>query len=178
MRAELIERFKHINSEDPNEVAKDLIDYFPKNGFTYSLESKMHKQKDPVFSFLENKKGHCELYATTSVMVLRSKGIPARYVTGFYCQEEHPSGNYFVGRSMDLHAWVEYYDENAKIWKHMEPTPPAYLPLAKSKFNSFSALWDNLANRWQELISNVVRGFFAESVILLLKAFLISYFGL
>ena len=171
MHTDLLERFKHIKSNNPNQVAKEIVKYFPENGFTYSLNSKLKKEMDPVFSFLENKKGHCELYATTSVMVLRSKGIPARYVTGFYCQEQHPSGNYFVGRSMDLHAWVEYYDEEDQVWKHMEPTPPAYLPQGIPKFNSASALWDNLANRWQELISNIVRGFFAESVILLLKSF-------
>ncbi|MCH2206169.1 MAG: transglutaminase-like domain-containing protein [Lentisphaerales bacterium] len=168
MRADLIERFKFISSQDPNIVAKEIVKFFPSNGFKYSLNAKLDYKLDPVYAFLEKKEGHCELYATTSIMILRSKGIPARYVTGFYCQEEHPSGSYFVGRSMDLHAWVEYYDSQSQSWKLMEPTPPANLPQGKPKFNSFSAIWDNLAGRWQEMIAKIVRGFFAESIILFL----------
>lgn len=166
MRPDLIEKFKFIDSQDPNVVAREIVKYFPENGFKYSLTAKLNYKLDPVYAFLEKREGHCELYATTAIMILRSKGIPARYVTGFYCQEEHPSGNYYVGRSMDLHAWVEYYDANSKSWKLMEPTPPANLPQGVPKFNAFSATWDNIVSRWQELVANIVRGFFAESIIL------------
>lgn len=159
--------------DDPNTFAAKIA-YFFNEKYTYELGVRLDdRAEDPVFALLLQKdterKGHCEYFATAAVMMLRAKDIPARYVTGFYCQEQHPNGNYFLGRSMDLHAWVEYYDEKAKVWRLLEPTPASGMPNGKNSFNFFSAAWDSFVKRWQDLMANIVKGYFAESVILFLK---------
>jgi hypothetical protein len=170
LSAFLTSTFQHLQRKTTNETVQALIRYFPENNYVYSLTARLKRSMDPIEAFVDLKQGHCELYATTSVLALRSLGIPARYVTGFFCSEEHPSGSYYVGRSMDLHAWVEYYDASLEKWRLMEPTPPGEMPQGTKKFDSFSANWDNIKNRWQNFISSIVRGFFAESIIIFLKS--------
>ncbi|MCM8539253.1 MAG: transglutaminase-like domain-containing protein [Lentisphaeraceae bacterium] len=157
---------------DPKDFAHKVAKFFHDN-FTYKLGVKLDRSKDLVYAFLEQpdteRAGHCEYFATAAVMMLRSQDIPARYVTGFYCQEQHPNGDYYLGRSKDLHAWVEFYDHNTESWYLLEPTPPSGMPNGSSQFNFLSYNWDAFTKRWQDLLSNIVRGYFAESIILFLK---------
>jgi hypothetical protein len=173
LKKELLERFKLIvtDTSSADAIAASIKTYFNQT-FEYKLGTSVKGSVDPILTFLRNGKGHCELFATTTVMALRSYNVPARYVTGFYCSEPHPSGNYFIGRSRDLHAWVEYYDDKSATWKLLEPTPPGAMPNSESKFNWFSSLWDNVVNRWNALISSVVRGYFAETVLIFLGSIL------
>ena len=159
--------------KDPNVYAANIVRFFNKK-YTYELGVNLGRSGDLVLKFLtperdSDRKGHCEYFATATVMMLRAKDIPARYVTGFYCQEQHPNGKYYLGRSMDLHAWVEYYDEKAQVWRLLEPTPASGMPSGKQNFNFITAAWDSFVKRWQDLMSNIVKGYFAESVLLFLK---------
>ncbi|MCM8530491.1 MAG: transglutaminase-like domain-containing protein, partial [Lentisphaeraceae bacterium] len=156
---------------DPKFFAAKIAKFFNEK-YTYKLGVRLKSDKDLVLAFLEDnpdREGHCEFFASTTVMMLRSQGIPARYVTGFYCQEEHPNGQYYVGRSKDLHAWVEFYDKTTESWHLLEPTPADGMPSGSSSFNFLSSSWDAMTKRWQDLLSNIVRGYFAESIILFLK---------
>ena len=158
-------------SDDPKIFAAKIVNFFNEK-FTYKLGVDLDRNDDPVFAFLAARKGHCELFASTTVMFLRSQDIPARYVTGFYCQEEHPGGDYYIGRSKDLHAWVEFYDDQTEQWYLLEPTPANGLPQGKSSFNYLSSSWDAFKKYWQDLMSSIVRGYFAESILLFLKGIL------
>ena len=158
-------------TDDPKLFAASIAKFFNAE-YTYELGVKFTTNEDPVIEFLKggtDRKGHCEYFATTAVMMLRSKDIPARYVTGFYCQELHPNGQYYLGRSKDLHAWVEFYDDKTKKWYLLEPTPSNGLPSGNGKFNFFSENWDAFKKRWQDLLSNIVRGYFADSIIMFIK---------
>ena len=84
---------------------------------TYSLApGKTPSGKDSVEYFLkENKKGYCTYYATTAAMLLRSVGIPTRYVEGMYVSKEElkdcaPNQEIKVVDE-DAHAWIEVFDE-------------------------------------------------------------------
>ena len=173
--SKLVDSFNIVDKKnnDPNIFARNIAKFFNEK-YTYKLGVKIEGNEDPVVRFLspkndEERQGHCEYFASAAVMMLRSKDIPARYVTGFYCQEQHPNGQYYLGRSMDLHAWVEYYDEKAKVWRLLEPTPASGLPTGKQNFNFVTATWDSFVKRWQDLMSNIVKGYFAESVLMFLK---------
>jgi hypothetical protein len=62
---------------------------------------------DPISSFLLKKKpAHCVYFASAAVMLLRSLGLPARYVSGFYAHEPGGAGTLVV-RQLDAHAWAE-----------------------------------------------------------------------
>ncbi len=51
---------------------------------------------------LESRSGHCEYFATATVLLLRELGIPARYAVGYAVHE--PSGHGYVVRERDAHA--------------------------------------------------------------------------
>ena len=78
---------------------------------------------DFVDGFLfEQDEGYCEYFATSMVVMLRSQGVPARYVTGFSPGQPGADGQYVV-RGMNAHAWVEvYFPEEG--WVRFDPTPP------------------------------------------------------
>lgn len=95
--------------------------------FKYSLAL---KGKGAFETSLENfllgdRSGHCELFATSSVLILRSLDIPARYVTGFMVHEYASDRNQFVVRKRDAHAWVKVYMDGA--WQVFDPTPEGWL---------------------------------------------------
>ncbi|MGQ4557615.1 transglutaminase domain-containing protein [Halobellus sp. GM3] len=65
--------------------------------------------------------GYCTYYATTMVVMLRSQGVPARFVTGYTPGERVDEGTRVV-RGLDSHAWVEVYFPDAG-WVRFDPTP-------------------------------------------------------
>jgi transglutaminase-like putative cysteine protease len=73
-------------------------------------------------SFLfEMDAGYCTYYATTMVVMLRSEGVPARFVTGYTTGQSVGDGEYVV-RGLDSHAWVQVYFPDVG-WVNFDPTP-------------------------------------------------------
>jgi len=73
---------------------------------------------------LQNKRGTCENYAQLSLALLRSVGIPARYVSGYLVGGDITVGSYLstYGYSWNAgsHAWIEvYYPDTG--WVPYEP---------------------------------------------------------
>ncbi len=100
------------------------------SNFEYGFGYDFSKSKDPVADFLTNKPAaHCELFAASMTLMLRTQGIPARYVNGFVCVEQAYSQDYYVVRVRDAHAWVEVWD--GKAWRTLDPTPPSALQTPK-----------------------------------------------
>lgn len=104
--------------------AAALSQFFQRE-FTYSLAStKAPRRVDPLSHFLETKHpAHCEYFASATVMVLRSAGIPARYVTGYVVDEFSDDEDSWVARNLDAHAWAEAYDDSTQKWFPVESTP-------------------------------------------------------
>ncbi|MFB6243696.1 MAG: DUF3488 and DUF4129 domain-containing transglutaminase family protein [Halobaculum sp.] len=71
----------------------------------------------------EMDEGYCTYYATTMVTMLRSQGIPARFVTG-YTTGQRVGPEQYVVRGLDSHAWVEVYFPDVG-WVRFDPTPAA-----------------------------------------------------
>ncbi len=73
-------------------------------------------------SFLfEMDAGYCTYYATTMVTMLRSEGVPARFVVGYTAGEAVDDDEYVV-RGLDSHAWVQVYFPDVG-WVRFDPTP-------------------------------------------------------
>ncbi len=104
--------------------AKAISQYFQEN-FEYSLTKiPTRSQDDPISQFLTDKHpAHCEYFATASVLLLRSAGVPARYVTGYVTIEKSEEDKYWIARNRDAHAWVEAYDDLTGQWFPVESTP-------------------------------------------------------
>ena len=106
--------------------------------FTYSLKPQQRDYRiDPIEDFITNHpQGHCEYFATTLTLMLRSQGIPARMVVGYKCDEYNPLGSFFQVRQLHAHTWVEAYLEPEQVaddpadpqwrnggWLRLDPTP-------------------------------------------------------
>ena len=93
-------------------------------GYEYVLGArKKDNMADPIYDFLINgKEGICQDFASGMVLLCRSIGIPARYVTGYYSDEINQDGDYIV-RSKHAHAFVEVYISGYG-WMLFDPTPP------------------------------------------------------
>jgi transglutaminase-like putative cysteine protease len=61
----------------------------------------------PLEDFLfRTRAGHCEYFATATVLLLRAGGIPARYATGYAVHEWSSLERRWVVRASDAHAWA------------------------------------------------------------------------
>lgn len=107
-----------------NYYLADKICRHLQNSYAYDLEvEKFPEDSEFVDYFLfETKRGFCEHFATSMVILCRLNGIPARLVTGFLPGEYNfLTGTYEVKES-HAHAWVEVHD-NTKGWILYDPTP-------------------------------------------------------
>ncbi|WII38301.1 transglutaminase-like domain-containing protein [Paenibacillus thiaminolyticus] len=85
--------------------------------------------RDFVDYFLfEARQGYCNHFSTAMAVLLRTQGIPARWVKGFAPGELTGPGQYTV-RASDAHAWVEVYFPTVG-WVPFEATPPAGMAAA------------------------------------------------
>lgn len=99
------------------------------NEIEYTTDFAGREGERPIEEFLfEHKSGHCELFATSMVLMLRSEGIPARLATGFLGAEINNLEDQIVVRANNGHAWVEALTEDG--WQVFDPTPPDGRPSA------------------------------------------------
>lgn len=150
-----------------DECFRKLLIFFRDN-FCYSLTPE-RPDKDPVEHFLRHtRRGHCELYASSMVLLLRSCGIPARYVTGFICDEPHRSGRSYIARTGNAHAWVEAYDRDRQQWVLLDPTPPTP-PIPPRDHEEIYQWKESILLGVQEFLSELRRGHVAEAISGLLR---------
>jgi transglutaminase-like putative cysteine protease len=99
------------------------IEQYLKTHYGYTLQLPNAPVADPLANFLfERKQGHCEYFASSMAVMLRTLRIPSRVVNGFTSDEFNDvTGNYVV-RARDAHAWVEAYFPNYG-WVTFDPTP-------------------------------------------------------
>ena len=105
-----------------------------------------HRNETPLKHFLlHTKSGHCEFFATATVLMLRKLNVPARYAVGYAVQEAERGNNRFVVRERHGHAWVLYYDAQQNAWKDFDTTPPDWNSVEEkanaSMFEPLSDLW-------------------------------------
>jgi hypothetical protein len=74
---------------------------------------------------LHHRSGHCEYFATATVLLLRELGIPARYAVGYAVHE--PSGHGYVVRERDAHAWCLVWNEARQMWEDFDTTPASWV---------------------------------------------------
>ena len=131
-----------LNSLDPSQrdawhEAIAVRDYLKRSGaFSYTTDITGEcAGQTRVECFLNIKKGFCEGFATTMAMLLRTMGVPTRYVTGFLpgdlkdFPDTDPNspeyGNVVSKRVVTRagsHAWVEVYFPGYG-WYPFDPTP-------------------------------------------------------
>ena len=123
---------------------------------------------------LHERKGHCEYFATATVLLLRQAGIPARYVGGFSAQEYSPREAAFVVRARHAHAWAIAYLDGK--WVNIDTTPSRWAEFEGEAARSFLAplldriSWavDRLVQAWMQDSTDGFHGAAALAPLLLL----------
>jgi protein-glutamine gamma-glutamyltransferase len=125
---------------------RSLIAFFHNtNNFRYSTWQGYGKpygtNETPLSRFLlQTRAGHCEYFATATVLLLRTLGIPARYAVGYSVHEA--SGNKYVVRQRDAHAWCLVWNDTARTWQDFDTTPPSWIKEEASRASPVQALSD------------------------------------
>ncbi|GGG23938.1 transglutaminase family protein [Paenibacillus abyssi] len=136
---ELAEQIVSTAGDSRYEQAKAIESYL-RGHFAYTLEgSRSPKAGDDfVDHFLfEQKQGYCVHFSTAMAVMLRTQGIPARWVKGFAPGElindeasmlgtsgpgVTQAEQRYIIRGQDAHAWVEVFIPEAG-WVSFDPTP-------------------------------------------------------
>ena len=128
--------------DQPEEQAVTSIEKFFRDNFTYSLTQ---RGRYPRGKYLQNflfntRTGHCEYFATSTVLLLRTLGIPARYAVGYVVDEYSPIERQYVARSRDAHSWVLAYIGNQ--WRIIDTTPSIWSPLEDENASMLEPIMD------------------------------------
>lgn len=106
--------------QHPEKYMQAVLGWYRKNGFVYTLSPGM-LGGDRIDQFLfSSRKGFCEHYASSFVMLMRYVGIPARVVTGYQGGQPAFDAKSWEVRQLDAHAWSEVYLDGK--WKRIDPT--------------------------------------------------------
>lgn len=140
---------ENVSTSQPMTATKAL-DYVREffHGYTYSLyQPEDLRYQDPLEYFLkESKSGHCEYFASTTVLLLRYLGVPARYVTGYSVQEYDPYLEMYIVRERHAHAWaIAYLNGN---WQTVDTTPAVWSGIEAATAGSFRPVIDFLSHRY------------------------------
>ncbi|MBC8075885.1 MAG: transglutaminase domain-containing protein, partial [Chloroflexales bacterium] len=85
--------------------------------------------QDAVDYFLfDLRQGYCDYYASAMVVMLRSQGIPARWVQGYAGGTRDMDRDAYLVRENIAHSWPEVYFPDLG-WQRFEPTPASYTSL-------------------------------------------------
>ncbi|MBQ8539538.1 MAG: transglutaminase domain-containing protein [Ruminococcus sp.] len=111
-----------------NEGIVTSVKEYVSNSATYSLDTPSLPQgQDLALWFLnESETGYCVHFATTATLMLRSLGIPARYVSGYCVEYNSDNSDSLVVTTDNAHAWVEYFDADIG-WVPLEATAGDFL---------------------------------------------------
>ncbi len=121
--------------------------------YSYTLDLSGSHGTDPLANFLfVRRAGHCEYFASAMTVMLRSVGIPARYVTGFLPGEYNDLGGDYIIRESDAHSWVEVYFPTYG-WVTFDPTPSGN-ENHTGLLSRMGLYWDWLQLTWGEWIIN------------------------
>lgn len=131
-----------------------VIETHLRTNYSYTLDLLPVGDGDPVAGFLlESRQGHCEYFASAMVLMLRTRGVPARLVNGFQMGEYNQTADVFTVRQSDAHSWVEVYFHKYG-WIPFEPTPSIGL-------SHYDDGWQSRLRQYQEAIEM----FWLENVI-------------
>lgn len=145
-------------------LATALLGHFTQsNGYSYTLDYRNIEKKlgvDPVEDFVANhRSGHCTLFASALTLMLRSAGIPARYIVGFHGGNYNSLTDSYVIHGRHAHAWVEAYipaedctqeminkgmaDKDGGAWLTLDPTPPTTDRSSNEALDLARSLWQD-----------------------------------
>ncbi len=166
-----------INDLPPNKALTKLKSHFLSN-FKYSLDlDNSNKQIPPIIDFMVNtRSGHCEYFASATVLMLRHIGIPARYATGYSIQEYDSFEKVWLAREYHAHAWALAHIDGR--WINVDNTPPVWLEQDKEEDSILLSLYNALSwarfayNKWRMGNQEIVPDSYIYTLAVLMTLFI------
>ena len=126
-----------------DETLRRLNHYFQTN-FTYSTwqpgRAFSYTNQSPISAFLlASRSGHCEYFASATVLLLRQLGFPARYAVGYAVHEKSVDEKYVV-RQRDAHSWCLVWHNGR--WQDFDTTPASWFETEGQRASSFQPISD------------------------------------
>ena len=120
--------------------------------YGYTLQLLSEPVSDPLAYFLfVRRKGHCEYFASSMAVMLRTLGIPSRVATGFLSGVYNPMTGWQVIRASDAHSWVEAWIPG-QGWTTFDPTPSDPSAVTGGVMSRVSLLLDTADQFWQDWV--------------------------
>jgi hypothetical protein len=140
-------QFAHLAREgglaglSPRAAIERVRRHFRENFRYATFQSKPAGENSPMVDFmLRTRAGHCEYFATATVLLLRSAGVPARYATGFAVQEYSELEGAWIVRQRHAHAWARVHVDGA--WVDVDTTPPEWLVVEAGAAPAWAGAYD------------------------------------
>jgi transglutaminase-like putative cysteine protease len=123
-----------------------------RSDYGYTLQLPDREVADPLAHFLfVRRKGHCEYFASSMAVMLRSLGIPARLATGFQSGVFNPVSGLWLVRASDAHSWVEAWIPGHG-WTTFDPTPADVNAGGLAILGQLALYLDAAGTFWQEWV--------------------------
>jgi transglutaminase-like putative cysteine protease len=127
------------------------IQRYLQSHYGYTLQLPRTAVADPLANFLfERKQGHCEYFASSMAVMLRTLRIPSRVVNGFRSDEFNDLTGDYVVRAKNAHSWVEAYFPGYG-WITFDPTPGGAIESPQGWGRAMLYL-DAAASFWREWV--------------------------
>ena len=144
-----------LREKTPDEALAAVRAWFSGGGFRYSryLGAPSSHASPLADFFFRTRAGHCEYFATGTVLLLRAAGIPARYAIGYAVHEWSALEGRFVVRASDAHAWALAWIGGA--WREVDTTPAEWVAVEREASAAWTPLGDlaswgtYLFSRWR-----------------------------
>ncbi len=133
-----------LRGRAPPEAVATIRAHFAGN-FTYALvQTTDLPWRMPLANFLTStRRGHCEYFASATVLLLRAAGIPARYAVGYSIDEHSALENAYIARARDAHAWAVAWLDGR--WEVVDTTPGRWSTLEDAEASSWQWLGDTVS---------------------------------
>ena len=116
--------------------------------YTYTLDQPNSGKSDPLGAFLfEDRRGHCEYFATAFAVLLRAAGVPSRVVGGYQGGSWDEDGPVVVFTGANAHAWVEWF-EPGQGWVVDDATPEG----EAATLSGIAAFLEKVRRTWDDQV--------------------------
>jgi transglutaminase-like putative cysteine protease len=170
---------ENLHADTAAESAARVQRYFAR-GFAYTLQlgGPRNGTGRTIADFFErDRKGHCEYFATATVLLLRAAGVPARYAVGYSAQEFSGLEKAFLVRTRHAHAWSLALVDGR--WATIDTTPANWAEQeAEAARSPWSPILDFVSWAWARLQDEWVHADLASGAVQAGGALLLVLLGL
>ncbi|VAW68345.1 FIG001454: Transglutaminase-like enzymes, putative cysteine proteases [hydrothermal vent metagenome] len=157
----------------PIDIVNHVLELFNQQDFHYTLKPPLTLGFDPVDQFLfQTRRGFCEHYTSSFVLLMRAAGVPARVVLGYQGGTLNPVNQVMTIRQSDAHAWSEVWLKK-RGWVRIDPTAaiapqrvernlqaalekgekrPFHMRINSGIIKEMLFYWDAVDNQWNQWV--------------------------